>query len=527
MNPAFNALLWIFHRLPPRTKGPAREPATNQDIVLLDYRDPATFSALWLDGLKLGEVAIDGQQIDLTDSTKQFLLIGNDPPDRVFNTKIPALAGITFRSHFSATSWLAAWKVRFSPTQKEIDEMDAVQVSTRFAVIDPRQSCHAQGTARALQSVLAAKDCMGRSLVPGAAVLNAPSLVGVCEWLSAAKGEERTLGKDAPHLRDLLKSTIWNELTSNREQHHALSNVFGAFLLRSQVGRGESHQGEPWAQDFLLALVRACGIEVDLGQLRLKNHQGFQRWLTPEEQKAIGSVLLIDDMSAIWEDFLRGATGFAGDIPFGNAGRSHRQSLDCFGSPGFREEIGKLPGRLGAFLESGRRRLRATDLLGSPTKIDEDFVLFLDLRLFGSADGELAEQYYGNLVNLGRLIVAHPSLSRPWLDARAFSDLEEELDGAGGHPRETLLPRLISLLDPTLPIVIFSSTHRTELIDPFRDYGNIIVEFRKPILGGLSDWPAMVREIYGDFHTAMTAAGGILATRKFLAKLEPTETSAA
>lgn len=523
MNPAFSALRWILHRLPPSRQGQTDTPASNPNIVLLDYRDPATFSALWLKGLESGKVEIDGQEIDLTDSTKQFLLIGNDPPDGVFDTKMPALSGINFRSHFTATSWLAAWKVRFP------------DVKVSIAVIDPRESRHAQGAVRALQTILGAKNTTGQSLVPGATVLNAPTLECICQWLKSAKNdqlnvaqdEQRTVAKDSPHLCELLRSTIWNELTSDREQHHALSNVLGAFLLSTQVGKGEEHAGEPWAQDYLMALVQALGIEVDLGQLRLKDHQGFQRWLTPQQQKVIGSVLMIDDMSGIWEYFLRGATGFAGDMIFGNTGRSNRENLACFGDNNFREEIGKLPGRLETFLESGKRRLQVADFLGAPSKIDENFVLFLDLRLFATADRELAKCYVEGLRRLGRRILVAPALSRPWLDAGAFSLLEEELDGVGGHPQETLLPRLISLLDPTLPIVIFSSTHRTELIDPFRDFGNIILDLRKPVLSGMSDWPTVVSETYRDFHAAITTSIGILATRRFLAKLEPIEISVA
>lgn len=504
--------------------------SANADIVILDNRDPTTFSALWLNGLESGEVEIDGLKIDLTNSTKQFLLIGNEPPEGIFDTKIPALAGINFRSHFTATYWLATWKVKNGTAEVGKTQRES-GATARIAVVDPRQSGMDDGLAGTLQAILGGRDAQGRPLVPGATVLNAPSLDSICKWL--AEGQSIASSAPVPPLRcpesilSLLNSTIWNELSSNREQHHALSNVLGAFLLSSQVGRGQSHQGEPWSQDYLLALVRACGIEVDLEQLPLKNHQGFQRWLNPEQQKAIGSVLLIDDMSGIWEYFLRGATGFAGDIAFGNTGRSHRESLDCFGGSSFREEIEKLPGRLGAFLESGRRWLRAADLLGGPTKIDENFVLFLDLRLFATADRELAERYNEELRSLGRRILTAPALSRPWLDAGTFSSLEEKLDGVGGHPQETLLPRLISLLDPTLPIVIFSSTHRTELIDPFRDYGNIILDLRKPVLSGMSDWPALVWETYRDFHAAITAASGILATRKFLTKLEPTETSAA
>lgn len=502
-SPLFTALDTVLHGF---------ERSSSSSVCVLDYRNEKTFRDLWLSGLNSDTPTVNGIELNWKNGTQQILIIGNEPPDGVFGNLPASLQGINFRGHFTATSWLAAWKVKFP------------EAAARIAVIDPGEAGSTYGASKALQTILAACDSFGHTLVPRAAVLNAPSLDAICQWLATSKTDNRPT---PDHLRDLLKSIIWNELTSGREQHHALSNVLGAFLLSAQVGRGGGHHAEPSAQDYLLALVRACGIDIDLGQIRLKNHQGFQRWLTPELQKAINSVLLIDDMSAIWEHFLRGATGFAGDIPFGNTGRSHRESLDCLGGANFREEIMNLPERLEGFLDSGKRRLFAADLLGSPSKIDENFVLFLDLRLFATADGELADHYDEELRSLGRRILASTALSRPWLDAGTYSSLEEELDGEGGHPRETLLPRLMSLLDPTLPIVIFSSTHRTELIDPFRGYGNIILDFRKPVLSGMSDWPALVWETYRDFHSAMTAAAGILATRKFLSKLEPAEMSVA
>jgi len=505
--------------------------STNPNVILLDYHDLETFSDLWLCDLESPEVTIGKQpkrqrRIDLIDSTKQYLLIGSDPPDGIFENDIPSLRGINFRSHFTATSWLAAWKVRFSPTDEE-KKNGAKESLTRIAVIDPRSAGMAQGAARALQTIFSARDAAGHSLVPGATVLNAPSLTAICQWLKPTKADTRTVANDTPHLRNLLKSTIWNELISNREEHHALSNVLGAFLLSNQVSKGESHDGDPWVQDYMLSLIQALGVNANLEQMKLKEHTGFQRWITTRQQKEIEGVVLIDDMADLWSFFLRGATGFIANEMFDpNSKRTYRESFDCFGGAHFREEIVRLPERLGKFLESDKRRLRAADLLGGPSKSGENFVLFLDLRLFATTDVALASDYDEELRSLGKQILVASRLSRPWLDAGTFSSLEEELDGVGGHPRETLLPRLISLLDPTLPIVIFSSSHRTELISPFRNYGNIIVDFRKPVLTGMSDWSAVVRETYSDFHSAMTAATGILTTRRFLAKLEPVETIA-
>lgn len=106
------------------------------DLILLDYRHGATFRDLWLEGLSKGTPNIAGETHDWADSTRQILIIGNDPPDGVFDTKVPALAGINFRSHFTATSWLATWLVWFPDSKVPI------------AVIDPREAKHAAAERR-------------------------------------------------------------------------------------------------------------------------------------------------------------------------------------------------------------------------------------------------------------------------------------------------------------------------------------------------------------------------------------------
>ena len=482
-------------------------------IAILDYRDTDTFRDLWFKGLKVEIGVIGGQPVDWADAGKQLVVIGNDPPDGVFDINIPALAGINFRSHFTATSWLAAWKVKFPKAKVSI------------AVIDPRKSRHANGAVRSLQAILAAKDSDGQSLVPGAAVLNAPSLEGICHWLASVKDDTRALAEEGPHLRELLKSTIWNELTSDREQHHALSNVLGSFLLSNQVGKGEGHAGEPWVQDYLLELVRALGVDADLEQLRLEEeHQGFQRWLTSEQQEAMAGALLIDDMASLWEYFLRGATGFTGNARFGDSGRSYRDSFSNCGGRDVEAGIAGLPERLSTFFASRRAHLDAETLAGVPSKLGEDFVLFLDLRLFraGSAGQPAELSFYQSLAAFGQQLL-DSRRSLPWIDEEAREALRVELrqvgdlPTAGFPPPETILPRLLSLLDPSLPIVIFSSTRRTELIEPFRGFGNLITDFHKPVLTGLADdWEASVREMHASFLDAVGRAGAILRVRRLL-----------
>ncbi|MCB1092388.1 MAG: hypothetical protein KDL87_12705, partial [Verrucomicrobiae bacterium] len=170
--------------------------------------------------------------------------------------------------------------------------------------------------------------------------------------------------------------------------------------------------------------------------------------------------------------------------------------------------------------------LTAETLAGAPAKLGEDFVLFLDLRLFrtsGTDQPSKAERaFYEGLAEFGlRLLDSKRSL--PWIDDEGRESLWRELQQVlmptrpGLAPPETLLPRLLSLLDPSLPIVVFSSTHRTEFIEPFRSYGNLVTDFHKPVLTGLAgDWDEAVREMHSAFVDAMDRAAAILRVRRLL-----------
>lgn len=523
--------------------GPAK--AYNADIVLLDYRDPATFSALWLDRLQSGKLTIgkaaDKVDINLTDSAKQYLIIGNDPPDGIINTSLPGLTGINFRSHFTATSWLAAWKVNWegeSTAERGRTQREEEETLPRIAVIDPRPAGNGDGVARALQTILSARDTNGHPLVPRATVLNAPNLEAICRWLAeesvSRQARQEREGMEEPPLSQsesnslrtprplretsesilsLLKSTIWNELTSNREQHHALSNVLGAFLLQAEVGETATTHPAKEVQEYLNVLLRICGTAPKPDRAKSDG------WITERLRNQFDGALLIDDMADLWGGFL--GTAFEGHSTNSlrtTAPGEFVNTIEGAKSLLADDSLNGLPKRLDDFLTSGRSQLSSTVLI--PPQADEpaskpwdNFVLFLDLRL------GLSAAFHSQLRRVGFHLLSLKDRSLPWLTDFSRTQFEAEL--VGGETDETLLPRLIALMDPTLPIVIFSSTHRTELIDPFRDYGNIITTFRKPILTGLTgDWGAIVEELQADFVLAIEQAAGILHARSRCAEVK-------
>ncbi|HAB16489.1 MAG TPA: hypothetical protein PLX89_04805 [Verrucomicrobiota bacterium] len=486
---------------------------TNPALLLLDYGDEAVFADLWLYGLESTNPKNSGQSHDWDQPGQQILIIGNDPPNDAFAHLPESLRGINFRSHFTATSWLAAWKVKFPNAKAAI------------AVIDPREANLATGAARSLQTILGARDASSQSLIPRAAVLNAPSLKLICQWLhDSAKDTSR---ETAPHHRELLKTTIWNELTLNREQHHALSNVLGAFLLRAVVGGKQADGGLYQTQQFLNVLAKVCGVGTEAATT---GGGGVQAWVEKDLRERFDGAVLIDDIADLWGGFLTAALGgnpaFVRTTPTGQFTTSvvgDRKALVADGLSG-------LPDRLAKVIRLGRERLMAGDLVPkSDGESDrsakwESFVLFLDLRL------GLDASFHDQLRVVARQLL-NSSRNHPWLAADgARAAFERDLDGELGG--DTLLPRLISLIDPTLPIVIFSSTHHTDLIGPFRDYGNIITAFRKPTITEAAgrQWRETVDEARIEFRSSLEQAGRIARVRCAFSRLSASprsETSSA
>lgn len=462
----------------------------NSEVLVVDYRDKDNFSDLWLRSLESGKLTVSGEDIDLTDLSKSILVIGNDPPDGIFDDKLPSLKGINFRSHFTATSWLAAWKVKFSPTQKEIDENGAIEACSRFAVIDPRPVGTATGVAQALQTIFAARDAADRPLVPGATILNAPSLSDICQWLKPAKPENRTVSRDASHLRDLLKSTIWNELTSKSEQHHAISNILGPVILS-----GKYAPIPPVAdhKTLLRSLLAACGLVSWQDQ---KADDKTNEQSEPGDQL---SILLLDDQAIQgWEDWVREC------LPGAAAGL--QTALDpTILVETIRNALSDDNGNL--VHKDARFRLELPGLDGAATHP----VLLLDLRLFSGNEAAEREFLKIKLLPLVNHFTDKPDLAWPGFSSNAplfqrakyaveTGTLKPDTDEH--HEVLTWLPRVVALADMSLPIILFSSTGRRDLVEPFKPYGNIITSFEKPRLREL----ATTGSASGDIRNATITA---------------------
>jgi hypothetical protein len=410
------------------------------------------------------------------------------------------LKWINFRDHLTALSWVGAWRLCHPGSP------------VRFAVIRVQAGDLGATTPSVLSTLLQASHLPKRPLVPRIAFFDRPGLSALVEWLGLK--EEMSESAVWPTL-PIIRSCIWEGLTSTREQHHSFSNVVGAFVLSASLkSANESPQTHP-IEEYIIALIQSVGVNT--------GNSPVGCWIESTLQRRLGGAVLLDDMADLWGTFLCGAL----DLQEG-------KTFATTPSGSFFETIRGLPERLMDFLRDKKRHfLSAHEIIPSNRVIQDRFVLFLDLRLFPDAEStdpnDARHRFLRQLADFG-ITLLNSERHLPWLDEKGKARLRKELarfrerpprslaensPGEALPPEETLLPRLLGLLDPTLPIVIFSSTHRSELIDPFRDFGNIITTFRKPILSEMTrDWRIVVKELQADFVTSMEQAARILAVRR-------------
>jgi hypothetical protein len=283
-----------------------------------------------------------------------------------------------------------------------------------------------------------------------------------------------------------------------RQDHHAIGNVLGSFLLQNQAGDKLKDEYGRTTQDQILPLqfevVTLC---------KCIGEHTVTPWRTGGKALAnpgvSGHVLLIDDMAEIWIPFL--------DQALPNA------EVSSVLAPGFPRFLAGLVRRLRKIRKTGSH-ITPHSLIGKTEfSDDQDFILFLDLRLI--PDGQARDRFYRKLAELGKEW-AMDGNPLPWfsteMDRRDWlMKLNKIIAGDEPHP-EPLLAQLLSLLDPTLPIILFSSSHSSDLIAPLTAFGNLIVNFCKPTPAALPE--LNMADLKQDFLAATGRALRIKMARK-------------
>jgi hypothetical protein len=464
---------------------------SNPGIILLDYRHKQTFIDLWTKGLESQNPTIDGQPYDWTDGTKQILIIGNDPPVGAFDfLRRAGMPPVNVQQHLSACSWAAAFRLIHPDARIHIVIVSAAPVTTR------------EGAAADLASVFGGTDC-GSGTVPGVTVLCSPRLEQIARAIQSPSPPKLTTGQ-----MGILRGIIQQHLLPNAEDHHKMGNIVGALMLEPKPTDGIRILGS-----LLRALQPDTRFDSD------PHHAA-----PPVDECLAASLkngphfILFDDMGLLWKPFL------SRWIP---DSRLNIAEITV-------ESRTRLTDRVKALAAAPvqRRRLKASDFGVTTIDDEEPFVLLLDLRLFAGDQREDEADFVYQLKEAAECAAKAAHVKWPTI---AESETKESIEAwflkqsfsPAFRRTRSWLPRLISLVDPTLPIIIFSSTQDPEVLREFRPYGNIVTDFAKPMfrgaLGETKEWAAASTL---NFEKAMRYALSISESRKRLRRiLESAEVS--
>lgn len=116
--------------------------------------------------------------------------------------------------------------------------------------------------------------------------------------------------------------------------------------------------------------------------------------------------------------------------------------------------------------------------------VPECDILLLDLRIWSEGQNDIRSRFMKSVVvactHLNADKINDPNFQRAFNAAVKLAEGEDTSE----LPALALLVLLISHYDPSLPVVLFSSTHQRELLEMVSHRENIITIFSKPVLNG-------------------------------------------
>ena len=302
--------------------------------------------------------------------------------------------------------------------------------------------------------------------------------------LASAALSEKATPKGTSALQ-VVKGLWTSSLTSPGPEsiRHSISNIVGPLvLLSSIVGSSASGSNGSSTNRALEMLLQSCGMLPDIAELPPGPWVPRGRW----HSETIRRFVLLDDMEELgWTAFLKAALDLRDD------------ELCSYGKD-----------QIKAFLKEQPFALDGT-------------VLFLDLRLFARSSWTQEAEFLSALVDYAEKNLA-TDRTYPWPKfeehelsvVRECARRNQRVEDSAYHLALTFFPRLISHLEPHLPIVVFSSTGRREIVDTLRPYGNVILDFDKPRFFGDSG-VTVLADSRRKFSRALDSAISLARARHF------------
>jgi len=301
--------------------------------------------------------------------------------------------------------------------------------------------------------------------------------------------------------------------------NHALANVLGAGLLTGNFGDSKTRN----ALEKILRWLELVPSRLDSSVLE-STRESIARMATAVHQTLRGKacrelrMLLVDDDQKRhgWLTFLGTVLGLqpTNSVASTWSGKFGKFSASLTATDSANEFLEKLK-----MCRANAKSLR----FNSDEPID---LLFLDLRLFERAS-LLDEAAFMLRVVEELQAISETTNSNEWpkvdeLDLQSIENwCKSAISGSAKATRNdemyiealTLLPRLAAIIDPDLPIVLFSSTQRRRVVELLKPYGTIITSFSKPALQ-LGHHEQRLGETFESLERAIDQALAIVSSRK-------------
>ncbi|KAB2889238.1 MAG: hypothetical protein F9K32_13515 [Desulfobulbaceae bacterium] len=329
---------------------------------------------------------------------------------------------------------------------------------------------------------------------------------------------------------DLLRQ-IWAAnltKTSDSDDHHALFNLIGPQLLLKNPSRGREIDVAA-----LRILMESVGLLPQGNRMGAKLLDETARWVDPASHcESPLHLILVDDQ---WRDGWGEVVCQAVGLPFQQDAMPDQTELRKIGS----DNDGKVAVFAAGSAEWLLRKLETDSsdqrfrfrLIGDSQepaegeKVQE--ILLLDLRLFSGKNWEEERSHFARLVAIAKQILASPRV-RPWPGFDELIKIENwlaksqqknvRIDRRYYYETLTLLPRILALVDLSLPIIIFSSTGQREIVKKLKSYENIITSFEKPRFQG-QEWNDLASNVADQFLSAFQRAINITEGRRICATI--------
>jgi len=303
-------------------------------------------------------------------------------------------------------------------------------------------------------------------------------------WLSVLRSADININEiingalngNQPYIDTEFIRNLWSiSLIRPSSDRHAIANLIGPRVLLAGMGAKVQYKTKT-------SLVKALDTLMQSVELSPSPTDDFKGpWFKDSDWKDhVDKFVVIDDMSELgWSQFIKTALGLRPEEGDRRLEIFFNVEERRFGSSSNQSLLNLL-----VRTKQGVAKLNiggGVSLCGSKRE-----VLFLDLRLFSGQKASDEYAFFAQLLELAKTVPVDRN-DLPW-SGITESEIKAVSQCIKKQTREqsdyfvalTLLPRLLALVDPTLPIILFSSTGRKEIAALLRPYGNIILDFDKP-----------------------------------------------